>query len=506
MVKNMSDTDYKELDYSGLSLCAFADGGCKPQPGNGGSGVHGYFWKEKESKQGNGHPTHILTNKGYILKADYKEIEKDPSSEIREIEVVSYIEIIQTIPNATNNRAELLAFTLVLEKAAELKVQHVNIFADSQYTIDRYLKLEAGKAHNWKSNGEFVKNWDLLERMYHAKEATKTHGIEVEITKIAGHSGDPGNDAADLLASIAVALTANEVSRYECDIIDAKGYWKNDVNRHPFLQSNAIYFNTDPSTNINGTYLLGSHGNEVELLGTRMTEGSYSLVQIDGGEPTLEYLRSTALSKSKAFGEHCLMLADLSKVFNGKAFKLINEYEDKILLQKPGDQSLYLLSTRTDAVLVQAISPPRLAWRVFDCFNELDQIYEHAKANSKKIALTDITDIFYEYTEKKKKNETIKECVLKTKFKVGYKQEPVVANFIDPDGKTLQNKVSLILGVDLLHRNALKNIESLEPKLELVTWAESEKVFRYAVIIHVTGARGIWAGMYSNYVFITEQK
>jgi len=489
-------------------LAIWTDGGCRPNPGHGGVGIHGYFYKQKESKTGNGHPTHILTNEGYILKADYKQIEKSKFRSIAEIEVVSYIDVVAANPNSSNNRAELLALTIGLEKAVQYGVLSLTCYLDSQYTIDRYNSIEKGKANNWTSNGEKVKNWDLLERLYQAHIKAKEAEFKVSIKKVAGHSGEPGNEAADQLASIGVALTANGEAAFECVISDAKGYWKSDVERHPFLQSQCCYFHTNPNDIKSGTYLLGSHGKKSELLGTRMTEGSYAIVQIDEGVDVLESVRDTAVNKSDYFGRHCLMFANLDKIFNPNVFSLITTYKDRVMLQKPKEQDLYLLSTRSDRMFVEALEPPRLAWRAMDALNYLNSIYQDVERKSGKVVVTDITHYFYESIEKAgkgKNSEPILLTQLKKEFVVGYRNLDVDAHCKYEDNE-YKLTTRLILGVDMPNRNSLKRLEGLNPTIELVTWPESETSFRYAVIIRVDGARGIWAGYYSNFLFVPKKK
>ena len=63
-------------------------------------------------------------------------------------------------------------------------------------------------------------------------------------------------------------------------------------------------------------------------------------------------------------------------------------------------------------------------------------------------------------------------------------------------------KVTLTLGVDTPPRNNIKRLEGLNPNIFLVYWQEAPDVLRHATIIESNGSYGIWAGVYSNLVYI----
>lgn len=94
-------------------------------------------------------------------------------------------------PETTNNRMELLAVIVSLE--ALTKPCQVELFSDSKYVI-------AGMTEwlpNWKRRGwKKVKNVDLWQRL---EQAAKEHTINWRWVR--GHSGDPGNEKVDKIAS-----------------------------------------------------------------------------------------------------------------------------------------------------------------------------------------------------------------------------------------------------------------------------------------------------------------
>jgi ribonuclease HI len=99
----------------------------------------------------------------------------------------------------TNNRMELMAAIMALNALKAPSTVHL-------HTDSRYLKDGINSwIHNWKRNGwktaakKPVKNDDLWQAL---DAAIKRHRIEWHWVK--GHSGHPGNDRADKLATQAI--------------------------------------------------------------------------------------------------------------------------------------------------------------------------------------------------------------------------------------------------------------------------------------------------------------
>ena len=98
--------------------------------------------------------------------------------------------------NTTNNQMELSA---AIEGLSTLKEPcNVELFTDSRYVMDGITQwIQNWKKNNWKtSSKKEVKNkalWQKLDQLmsYH----------KVKWNWVKGHSGDPGNETADLLAN-----------------------------------------------------------------------------------------------------------------------------------------------------------------------------------------------------------------------------------------------------------------------------------------------------------------
>ena len=98
--------------------------------------------------------------------------------------------------STTNNRMELTATIKALKEIKESC--EITLFTDSKYVIQGIEEW----IHNWKIKGwkgvnkKPVKNMKLWKEL---DELRDQHNIKWEWVK--GHSGDPGNETADMLAN-----------------------------------------------------------------------------------------------------------------------------------------------------------------------------------------------------------------------------------------------------------------------------------------------------------------
>lgn len=96
----------------------------------------------------------------------------------------------------TNNRMELMAAIRALETLT--RPCEVTLYTDSSYVMQGLTEwLPGWKARGWRTaSKQPVKNQDLWQRL---DEAAARHRIQWQWVK--GHSGHPGNEAADRLAN-----------------------------------------------------------------------------------------------------------------------------------------------------------------------------------------------------------------------------------------------------------------------------------------------------------------
>jgi len=123
--------------------------------------------------------------------------------------------------NSTNNNMEMRA---LLEALRMMKSESVLVFTDSSYLINGMTKwIFNWKKNDWKTkqNTE-VLNRDLWEELYRLSE-----GRKVEYQHVKGHSGIPGNERVDEIATIfadkkEIKLFEGEIEDYRIDILNTK--------------------------------------------------------------------------------------------------------------------------------------------------------------------------------------------------------------------------------------------------------------------------------------------
>ncbi|MDZ7644061.1 MAG: ribonuclease HI [Woeseiaceae bacterium] len=102
-------------------------------------------------------------------------------------------------PQTTNNRMEL---TAAIEALNALNgARDVHLYTDSKYVMDGIREwLPNWKQRGWKTAGKKpVKNQDLWQALDAAQER---HAVQWHWVR--GHTGNPGNEAADALANRAI--------------------------------------------------------------------------------------------------------------------------------------------------------------------------------------------------------------------------------------------------------------------------------------------------------------
>jgi ribonuclease HI len=104
--------------------------------------------------------------------------------------------------NTTNNKMELMACIVALEKAIDIKNTPIEIVSDSAYIINAFNQkwIEKWKRNGWRnSKKEPVANRELWERVLKLIQDK-----DVTFTKVKGHADNELNQRADELANIAM--------------------------------------------------------------------------------------------------------------------------------------------------------------------------------------------------------------------------------------------------------------------------------------------------------------
>lgn len=521
MAKSKEKTPEDEVARVGMVI--YSDGGARPDnPGPAGWGFHGYTYNAVKPKKGSGLPDYWLTNQGYVhrsespngvLEATQEHWEKfklaeDEETPSFEVTPVSYVDGYGSFAQAqSNNFAELTASIEALRYANEHQIEIVVVYTDSKYVCEGFSKWMAGwKRNNWvKRDGMPVANSQSWIELEGVVDQMKARGVVVSINWVKGHSDHAGNDAADHLATAGTARSYEAVfgknpgSVHDVSTTPAEGYWKYDAERHPFVSKRAIYYNTDPEYVKPGMYVMGDRVKDVELLGGRNRTDSYAVVLMKNHDPAIEMMRNHQIELCD--GANTICLTRLEELFNPLTHRHVTKFGRYSFSRK----SRWSLDTRTlaDRPLTEELNPARLATRVADAAGDLTEKLKLFLENAKEVCVTDLTPILYESTEKPQKkakspegtSETV--MTLKSEYKVGFASLKVDANYRDAEDVKAAPLI-LILGQDLLDRNALKRLESFQPKVSLITWNEAENVFRYATVVQAGEDVGIWCGYYSN--------
>jgi len=100
-------------------------------------------------------------------------------------------------PDTTNNRMELMAAITGLRQIKPNEPAKITVFSDSQYVVlGMTERLPKWRSKGWRTaSGQSVKNRELWETLLAVSE-----GLNVQWEWVRGHSGDPRNEEADLLA------------------------------------------------------------------------------------------------------------------------------------------------------------------------------------------------------------------------------------------------------------------------------------------------------------------
>lgn len=485
-------------------IVLYTDGGCVPNPGCGGWGVHGYHYTTEPSQRGTGLASQVLTEKGYVPMSQAKKVVG--------VTPLHYFDFFGVSGNqVSNNAAEVDALFFALERLKQYdKVKSIQVFTDSEY-LRRGLTewVRTWKARNWcREDGTPVPNAVHWQRLLAEVEALKLKSVDLVIDWVKGHNDDFGNTMADKLASIAVSYQVHGSSMSDFTVSPAQGYWKSDVVKHPFLNYRRMYFNSVAELNIVGHYYQADTETDDDyILGKKTPETCYSVVRLKEPDNVIEKIKSHQFMVSNMV--NAVMRMRLDKVFSPDVYPFV-ENHGRHTMRQTAKSTMGIDFVDRKPITIE-LNPAGLSLRSIESFSFLEdlldkfircrdgQMTELDKRST--CRLHDVTDKFFEKVEKTKKKEVTITSLLRPEFGVGFK-DLMVDVVVDFNGVTTNVKIPLILGADVLPRNSLKRIETMNPKIHLITWMESEHTLRYACVVEVDSGIGIWANFFANRVFL----
>jgi len=488
------------LDNCRKGIVLYTDGGSKENSQFAGWGMHGYMYDSDLKKKIPGTFGHALTTAGYVLK-----LGTDADLAINEVIPVHYIDGYGSLSQASNNVAELTAAISALKHAKDFDIAEVHLFTDSEYVrkgLDFWVTTWI--RNNWqKQDGNEPANIDEWKELIEAKSILTQRGIKVKISWVKGHSDILGNVLADKLATIAVTAAMRKRIFTEVVTTSPIGYWKtNTGDHHPLISSSRMFFNTLPEYIKPAVYYLGDTDKDDDSFGARTSDGAYSVVILHEPDTILELIRN--YQSKIAYGSDSIIMARLDAVYRGNIYSDLNLYGDLAINKISHNRlDLFALVKNNDGYdyrepITYEFNPPKLCMRAVENISRLSNLLDQYLEKHPDITTTDITDILYTTeTKTNKKGVVTTSLKLNPEYDSGYSSLSVYVKYLTSVGPGLINIV-MTLGIDILNRNALKKLETLHPKITVITWMDSPDMMRYATIVEVDDGRAIYCGVYSN--------
>jgi ribonuclease HI len=507
------------------AIILHTDGSCVPNPGDGGWGFHGYAYSLEAPKKGSGNADYYVTNEGYVEKTmldahrkggnPYESLDErymneetisilDRFMEAQEVTPLFYLDGFGPAPidepglRTTNNVAELCALIMALEYCQRENIRTIQIYADSEYTLDGWNKvLPLWAKNNWcRRDGQTIKNVELWKRAWRLKNEMKDFNIHASWLK--GHSIFMGNVMADMNANLGKNMTVAGMKEPIIKRSEATGYWKmGEVDKHPLMVHQKLFFNGDHSNHVPGTYYMGAVDKDLGLFGKRLSDTSYSVLKLAQPIESIEKLIEFHCENGEQANE--MVVAHLSTFFKPMVFKQFTEYGTFSVYQ-PVSHSNSMVSADKQ-IVTEVIEPPKKALEAVMAMNNVAMWmndFLDGKDEAKRFTITDLTPHLYEASVIQKKKQDVHVAKLLASIKPGVASISVDANFRDSNGVEHVLPTILTFGIDLPDRNGLKRVEESVPKVTMLSWEESPGVFRYFTVIQSNDDVGAYCGYYSN--------
>lgn len=487
----------ENVSNESLDYVLYTDGGSAGDHKAGGCGVHGYAHTREIAKKGSG-AKYTPSAEGYLRTRE----------KAREVELAHYVDSYRPLGvNVTNNDAELTglieALNILYERTGIESINSAILYLDSNYCVQGVNEyLDNWKSNGWKkSTGEEIANrshWENIDALLTSLRSQ----IKLDIRWLRGHDGDLGNYYADLHATRARILAHKGLDDSYLGFTSPQGYWKYDAEPNRSLSKMCWYFNTNVGLikSCDGRYVyhLGDHGDDDAFIGKRISNASFAVAFTQEPDPALETLRQ-AQEKQAISGQEEFIIGRLNLIQQQRYRWELLTTGDKFIVADERRGDLYTADNRQLTCLMR---PARLAFRCAEMLTSLEHLLEAALDpgnSSVRVVSTDVSPYFYESHEGKKKT-TIK---LADGITNTTRRLTLPVNY-DTGRRSGELELGLCLGMDLPSRNNLSALCEHNPRVEIITWRESDHAFRYASIIHAGGDSVLHASAYSNIYLLEE--
>ena len=470
----------------------YTDGGCAPNPGHCGYGVHGYTYTSDTPKKGAGFTTHNVTTNGYIKKKD---------SGTKDVDVVNYIDSYGYIKGlGTNNLAEVAAAYSAINHATKNNIKNVTLITDSKFTINCIETwIDNWKNNGWtKSDGRPVNNPKPYKQLSAAIDSLNAYGGVIQCGWVEGHKGHAGNTQADLLATLGVKFArqtlppisklppSDGIDNVDLSLIlsDAQKYHKPTVEKPKMLFFPVcLFWANEDGLNVNGYYLCSKVKDEAAY-GNKAADMAYAYY-----EPILKNEKIDEIKKYHVDNQICyekIVRIHLDELYTAKNQQLVDMFGQAVY--KPNKKGRVALKMENGAIISTEFDPVRNARTAYEHAVELKGLAN--VIDDLDIIKTDITDLLYLRENDK--------CALRKELGSGVNEVKVAYGYMHHQGNIVMGTTKLRMDTELPSRNALKRIEDINPQVFVLTWNEDVRSYRYGVYVKTDEGFAIIAAIHAN--------
>lgn len=469
------------------NLILYTDGSFRE--GKAGWGFHGYFYSPEPMKS-------KANTKMQPTTEGYKDV-----AALETCTVSKYVDGFGSIlKNPTNNVAELKATIEAFKYANNKKVTNLKLFLDSDYVrlgllehVAKWIKAD------WKnSKREPVKNKNLWVELFELKTEWDKAGKVLELINVMGHSGDFGNDKADINALR--GIQAETDSFFETDSIEINRIKKIEIN--PLILESRLLFSTSDksddlhyySYNLGRLHSLGIKQKDSAkqklakadlLIGRRISEATFSVFKATEPEEYLDFLKTLHTEGLKS-NDPELAIVNLNNACNARQRQQIESLGISGLIIH---DDIKAISTPEMALISRTLYPPRLAYDAIMTFNNLEyQLTDYLAGNlGDKSIVIDVLDMFYVNTSKTEEKvysllKNITNATLSVDVKVNIKGN--------------DNLIKLVPTIDIPSRNQLNKLSKNIQEVVIVINMTGPSSYSYSTIFKTREGSAIYSSPY----------
>lgn len=478
----------KEVD----GVVIYTDGSHEASFNLTGGGVHGYTYKNDKPKKGLGLGKWKATKKGY----------SDTDKE-EPVTVVEYFDGILSLGQGTNNTAELKTGVMSLELVSEMAdsgIKNAQILMDSKYVIDGIVQyVDKWAAQNWiKQNGAQIMNLDIWKTAFDTKNKLTANNVDYSIDWVKGHSGDPGNESADVNATIGRVLNPSQPDEANAGSItvavsEAQGYWKTDISdKVSLMTGTSIIFDARfSSEDCKRFHVFSNEQTDTSMYGIPDNTACYGVIELSEPPKLINSILERQKMVIKNIDPDLSMFYQLHirNAFSPKTLSTIKKHGTRVLTSGSKYKELKLFGN--GSTITELLYPIRFAVDGLGIHAGLsvllDSFIADKFASSSMYKIVEITEHVYDMSEEGKK----KVCKLKEVLNSSSGSLDLSKHF--PEIKTDYgfNPLVLSFGSDLPRREIVSGAAKLSPKAYLVYWQDGGS-FKRAFVLETEEGVSIW--------------